>query len=579
MRTLLSRGALLITIMPVLLIFQNLAYNTETASLRNTELAGSPLSMCRTGGQYQLDIMINYSEPIAPRLEGLGNTHFEITTSVPECQDFFDQGMRLVYGFNHAEAHRSFTEASRLDPDCAMAKWGIALALGPNINDPFPDLARQKLAYQAIQESKSLLDDENELERSLIEALSARCTNVESEQQSLNLSYAAAMEPVYGAHMDHPEVGILYAASKMNTMPWNYYDEDKNPRPGTQGTIAALEKVIAESNHPGAHHYFIHIIEAADPDRAIATADILGDMMPGAGHMVHMPSHIYIGVGMYEQAAERNRKAILADEEYIAQCQAQGIYPLAYYPHNIHFLWAAASLQGNSEEAIDAAREVALKVPANQALAIPFIQDYLSVPLQAYVRFGKWNDILSTPQPDESLLHVNLMWHYARGMAFVRRGNYELADSELTAVKELANKPEMQELYAAYNNPTSHVGEIAYHALAGELAAARTNYSEAVELLTKAVELEDELVYQEPSAWHYPMRHSLGAVLLDAGELSEAEEVYRDDLQIWRQNGWSLYGLIQSLQRQGKHEEVAKTKKQFDQAWQYADVTLTSSRM
>ena len=546
----------------------------------DTEEAIKPtFTMCRTGGSFVLEPLINYNEPIAPMLEGLGDLHFSVTTESAEAQAFFDQGLRLVYSFNHAEAYRAFQEASRLDPGMSMAYWGQALALGPNINDPLPDMTRQSIAKLAIDEAVEKMGSTSKLEQALVSAYQSRCTNQEVDQVLLNEAYMKKMERVYADFVDHPEVGVLFAASIMNTMPWNYYDENREPKPMTTKTVDALQKVIdIDPDHPGAHHYFIHIIEAVDPDAAIATADLLGDLMPAAGHLVHMPSHIYIGVGMYEKAAEANRKATKADEAYIAQCQAQGMYPLVYYPHNIHFLWAAATMLGNSEEAIDAAEKVALRIPREQAMQLPFLQDFMSVPYQAFVRFGQWNDMLSMPGPDTSLLHTRMMWHYGRGMALARTDLLDLADAELAHVQTIASDPRSEELLAAYMNPTASVGQVAAASLAGEIAAERGNLDEAIRLLTEAVNHEMALAYQEPSAWHYPVRHALGAVLLQAGKPGEAESVYRADLEKNRDNGWSLFGLYQSLLDQGQIEEAKKVKVKFEAAWQHADVALTASR-
>ncbi|NND34263.1 MAG: hypothetical protein HKN76_16880 [Saprospiraceae bacterium] len=538
------------------------------------------LSMCGRGGAtFNFDLTGDGSLPVAPKLKGLGEQHFEITTESAEAQEFFNQGMRLVYGFNHAEALRSFQEAARLDPDCAMAYWGQALAVGPNINDPFPDMERQKQAFESINKAAALTGKITEMEKALINAYKARCTDQEIEQQNLNIAYFQEMQKVYESYPDHPETGILYAASIMNTMPWDYYDGEKNPRENTDACVAALRKVIEKyPKHPGGHHYFIHIIEAKDPNQAIPSADVLDDLAPAAGHLIHMPSHIYIGVGMYAEAADNNRRAILADENYIAQCQAQGVYPLAYYPHNLHFLWAAASMLGRSEEAINAAEKVADKVPVSMALDIPFIQDFMAVPLQAYTRFGKWNEILTTPDPGATYLHTSMMWHYARGMAFTRKGDVEKAKDELQQVKKYAADPAAETLLAAYNNPTSNVGKIAIEALAGEIAASEGKTDEALEHLSAAVKHEDALIYQEPAAWHAPTRQYLGALLLENGKAAEAEKIYRKDLEINRDNGWSLFGLSQSLAAQGKSIEAQQTREAFQRAWSLADVALAASR-
>lgn len=576
---------LMVTLLPMSVLFTNFKMTSFFLSRANENNKpnlnpNEGLSMCGLGGtQFNFDIVGDGSVPVAPKLAGLSNLHFKITTKSAEAQEFFDQGLRLVYAFNHGEALRSFQEAARLDPDCAMAYWGQALSVGPNINDPLPDMERQTQAFEAVNKAISKLSETSDLEKDLINAYRSRCTNQETEQQNLNVAYLEEMSSLYERYPDHPEVGTLYAAAIMNTMPWDYFDGDKNPRENTEACIAALKKVIREyPEHIGGHHYFIHIIEAKDPDQAINTADVLDDLAPAAGHLVHMPSHIYIGVGMYAEAADNNRRAIQADEEYIAQCQAQGVYPLAYYPHNLHFLWAATSMMGRSAEAIDVGEKVADKVPLAMGVDLPFIQDFMAVPLQAYTRFGKWNQILTTPPPGEQFIHASMMWHYARGLALTRRGNTEAARMELNQVIRYAEDPAAESLLAAYNNPTSKVGQIAIEALAGEISLAEGKHQEAIEHLSAAVKHEDALVYQEPAAWHAPTRQYLGAALLETGQAAQAEAVYRADLQRNRSNGWSLFGLYQSLTAQGKASEAAEIREDFQKAWVHADIALTSSR-
>ena len=538
------------------------------------------LVMCGQGGAaFDFDITGDGSVAIAPKLDGLGELDFKVSTASEEAQYFFNQGMKLVYGFNHAEALRSFQEAARLDPGCAMAYWGQALSVGPNINDPLPNLERQVQASDAIEKALTHLEGTTDLEKDLIRAYESRCTREEVEQMSLNESYLGAMSPVYDSYRDHPDVATLYAAAIMNTMPWDYYTERKEPKPNTSKCVAALKEVIGHTpNHMGAHHYFIHIIEAADPHQAMPSAAALEHLAPAAGHLVHMPSHIYIVTGHYASAASVNRRAIKADEAYIAQCQAQGLYPLSYYPHNLHFLWAATSMLGRSEEAINTGVKVAMKAPLSMAVEAPFLQDFLAVPFQAYTRFGKWNEILTSPPPGEDFIHTRMMWHYARGMAMVRLGQVDSAEKELMAVQTILKNPVTEELFAAYNNATYHVGTIAQQSLHAEIEYARGDAATAIELLQNAVVAEDNLVYQEPAAWHAPVRHYLGAILLEQGMPEAAEAVYREDLTKNPNNGWALFGLHQSLIHQGKQTEAANVKDQFEDAWQHADVALTSSR-
>lgn len=522
---------------------------------------------------------VDTTQQIAPLFANLGNLHFEISTKDQKAQTYFDQGVKLTYAFNHAEAHRSFMEASRLDPKSAMSYWGQAYTLGPNINDPLPDNERRKKSYEAILKAKNLVQSSSSKEKALIEALSHRYSGDSTKEISeLNMSYMDAMAKVAEQFPEDAHIQTLYAASIMNTMPWNYWDNEGNPAPNTLKAKAALEKAMKlDPDHPGAHHYYIHMVELPRPDLAIPSADKLGSLMPAAGHIVHMPSHIYIRVGRYADAVKVNQAAILADEDYISQCYSQGMYPLGYYPHNLHFLWSASTLLGNSDLAIDAAKKTAEKVPIGEMVTLPFLQDFASTPLLAYTRFGKWNEILTIPYPGDQFKHLKLIWHYARGIAFVRKNNIKEAKEELEALKLLNSDPELETIVANYTNPSSKIAQIAYRVVAGEIANAEDNVPEALEHLKQAVFYEDQLIYSEPTAWHIPVRQTLGAVLLKAEKYEAAEKVYREDLGILRQNGWSLMGLYESLFNQNKLGEAKKIRQEFDKAWKHADIALKTS--
>ena len=413
----------------------------------------------------------------------------------------------------------------------------------------------------------------------MIEALTFRYSDdLTKDVAELNMEYMHAMSEVVQKYPEDADVQTLYAASVMNTVPWNYWDAEGNPSPNITEAKAALETAIAiNPNHPGAHHYYIHMVELPTPDLAVPSADILGNLMPAAGHIVHMPSHIYIRVGRYRDAVTANQAAILADEDYISQCYAQGLYPLGYYPHNIHFLWSAASLLGDSKIAIDAARKTAEKVPTGELVNLTFLQDFASTPLLAYTRFGKWNEILTIPGPSPEIKHLSLIRHYARGMAFIRKNNVIEAQEELDAIAALRKDPDLELLIATANNPSSSIATIAYEVVAGELAALKGDLPEAITHFENAVAAEDALVYTEPAAWHIPTRQNLGAALLKAGDYEEAEKIYREDLDVLRQNGWSLMGLYQSLMAQGKIDEAKLIKLEFDSAWEYADIEITTS--
>lgn len=522
---------------------------------------------------------VDTTQQIAPLFENLGNLEFKISTKEELAQTFFNQGLKLTYAFNHAEAHRSFLEASRLDPNSAMTFWGQAYTLGPNINDPLPDDERKAKCMEALDKALKYSAKATPKEQAMIEALKSRYSaDLTKDVAVLNMDYMHAMANVHQKFPKDADVQVLYAASVMNTVPWNYWDADGNPSPNISEAKAALEKAMEiNPDHPGAHHYYIHMVELPKPDLAVASADKLGGLMPAAGHIVHMPSHIYIRVGRYKDAVESNQKAILADEDYISQCYSQGLYPLGYYPHNIHFLWSAASLLGDSQIAIDAAKKTAEKVPAGQLVELPFLQDFASTPLLAYTRFGKWNDILTIPAPSSEIKHLTLMRHYARGIAFIRKGNAKEAQEELEAIAEIKKDPELKDLIATAHNDSQSIANLAYEVVAGELAALRGDLSKAVKHLEKAVEFEDGLTYTEPAAWHIPTRQNLGAILLNAKKYDEAEKVFRADLKILRQNGWSLMGLHKTLQAQGKIEEAKTIKAEFDSAWEHADIELETS--
>ncbi len=521
---------------------------------------------------------VDTTQQIAPLFENLGNLNFTISTATPKAQTFFNQGLKLTYAFNHAEAHRSFMEASRLDPKSAMTYWGQAYTLGPNINDTAPDDERKNKINEALKKAEKYAATATKKEQALIKALSSRYSeDLTKDIAELNMAYMHAMAKVVKEYPKDADVQILYAASVMNTVPWDYWDADGNPSPNITEAKAALEKAmkIAPDN-PGGHHYYIHMVELPKPDLAVPSAEKLGTLMPAAGHIVHMPSHIYIRVGRYLDAVTANQAAILADEDYISQCYAQGLYPLAYYPHNLHFLWSAASLLGDSKIAIDAAKKTAEKVPTGELVTLTFLQDFAATPLLAYTRFGKWNEILTIPSPNAEIKHLNLIRHYARGIAFIRKGDAKEAQEELEAIAVLKSDPELENLVVNKNTSLS-IAKIAYEVVAGELAALEGDYTIAIKHLTKAVTFEDSLNYTEPAAWHIPTRQNLGAILLKSKKYKDAEKIYKEDLDVLRQNGWSLIGLYNSLTAQGKMEEAKEIKQEFNKAWEHADIKIDTS--
>lgn len=516
---------------------------------------------------------------IAPVLEGLGHHSREITASSERAKQFFNQGLRLTYGFNHKEALRAFKEAVRLDPNCAMAYWGWALVLGPNLNLPMrPEVVSQ--AKEAIQQAVALKDKVTEVERDFIDALAMRYGEEGlDERADLDAAYALAMGLLHQKYAQDPDAGTLYAAALMNLSPWDYWTPDGRPKGRTNEILAVLESAIEHTpEHEGALHYYIHAVEAVNVERGIAAADTLRGRAPGAGHLIHMPSHIYMQVGRFAEAFEANVLAAKADEGYITQCQAQGIYPLNYYPHNVHFLVWAGMMQGRSAATLEASGRVASKVPADhRGNDWANYQTFLSMPLYTMVRFGMWDEILKAEEPAAELLYWKGISHYARGLAHSQLGNKKRAREELSALVAISADPATSGVLVSSSNAGTLL-TIATEVLTGELAAAAGHYDQAISHLDRAVRLQDSLRYNEPPAWPYPVRHTLGAMLLDAGRANEAEVVYWQDLTKNRENGYSLFGLSQALRVQGKTAAAVDAFARFETAWSEADVKLISSR-
>jgi len=517
---------------------------------------------------------------IAPRLQNLGDYKHPVTTSSPRAQLFFNQGLTLTFGFNHREAGRSFREVARLDPDCAMAYWGQALVLGPNINMPMPPSAEPQ-AYELIQKAVALKAKVSERERAYIDALATRYSNEDKpNRKALDRAYAQAVRQLSERYPDDLDAATLYAEALMDLRPWNYWTRDMRPYPETMEILRVLESVLKRNpNHPLGIHLYIHTVELARPELAEAGADRLGKLAPGAGHLVHMPSHIYRRVGRYTEASRSNELAILADEDYITQCRAQGLYPLAYYPHNIHFLWDSATMEGRSRVAIDSARKVAASIPADAWREIPLLHQFFVTPLYALTRFGKWEEILREPRPSADSLFWTGIWHYARGLAFTATNRLAEASQELQALQAIANDKSLDGLRVTFSaNGATPILAVATDTLAGELAAKQGAFEKAIAHLHRGVLLEDSLIYNEPPDWHIPVRQTLGAVLLEAGRAAEAETVYWEDLKRNPENGWSLFGLMKSLKAQGRTEQAEEIEERFRKAWTRANVTLTASR-
>jgi tetratricopeptide (TPR) repeat protein len=515
-----------------------------------------------------------------PLFEDLGSHHVAISTRVPAAQQYFDQGMRLVYGFNHPEAIRAFDEAARLDADCAICHWGAALAFGPNINAPM-DSASGVAAYQHLREAIALRSKASARERAFIDALAKRyALPLPADRAPLDSAYAHAMADVVRRYPKDLDAATLYAEALMDLRPWNFWRKDGSPYPGTDVILAQLERVMkADSDHPGACHYYIHAVEAMAPERAVACAERLAALMPGAGHIVHMPGHIYIRVGRYDDAIKANEHAVHTDETYIEREKPSGFYPIGYYPHNLHFLAFAASMAGRSAEAIDAARKTSEKTPAEVARQAPPLEALHTYTPLTLVTFGKWDEVLAAPLPPSDLRLSTGLAYYARGVAHAARGQWPQARAALDTVKAIAagTSPHDQIALSAGGGENRTIMDIAMHALTGEIAD-RSGQSDAASHFQEAVQLQDTFNYTEPPQWYYPMRHSLGAVLLRQGKAAEAERVYQEDLNNFPENGWALFGLMKALQAQGKVAEARTVEARFQKAWAGADVTLTASR-
>jgi tetratricopeptide (TPR) repeat protein len=513
--------------------------------------------------------------PIAPRLQNLGVHTFKVTTKSARAQLFINQGVNLAYGFNHAEAARAFAEAARLDPQCPMAYWGHALVLGPNINAPMnPD--DEPKARDLIQRALVLKTRGTPRERAYIDALALRYTGKAEDRAQANRAFADAMRKVVKTHPADLDAKTIFAESLMDLRPWNYWTRDGQPYAETHEIQRTLAAVLAKHpNHPGALHYWIHLWEPTDtPERAEAEADRLLTLMPGAGHIVHMPAHIYMRVGRHADVVRSNQMAAKADEDYIAQCQAQGIYPLAYYPHNLHFIWMGGTAGGQRKVALDAARKVADAIPQEALNSVPILQGFLVVPYWAMVRFSQWDDILKDAGPRHETPFTRGAWRFARAMALTATDRLPEAEQELAALKTLVDDPSLKGPTTFSNNTGHAILRIAPEVVAGQIAAKRKDWDRAVLHLERAIRFEDSLIYQEPPDWHAPVRQNLGAVLLEAGRADEAEAVYWEDLKKNPGTGWSLFGLMQSLKAQGKNEEAAGVQKRFEEAWREADIKL-----
>lgn len=515
----------------------------------------------------------------AALIADLGTHHRAVTATSTDAQAFFDQGLRLTYGFNHDEAARSFARGAEIDPGCAMCFWGVAYTLGPNYNIPMlPD--RAKGAWEAITRAQRAVGvSGTAVEKALISALAKRYKGPEYVDPvgmaAFNLAYADAMRGVAHQFPDDDDVQVLFAEALMNLNPWKLWTSDGRPADGTVEIVSTLEDVLGRApTHPGANHYYIHAVEASkNPGRALASADRLGGLMPAAGHLVHMPAHIYQRVGKYAQASEANRRAIVADEAYLAKLTPPGYYPF-YLSHNHGFLAFSTSMEGKSAESLAAATKSAGTMPKDVVCGMPGMDFFWSEPLLVMVRFGRWDDILAAPRPDAKYAALTALWHHARGMALASKGHPTEARAELAEIQRIGKEVPADLLTGL--NAGKAVLDVAGKVLEARIAEAEKNPG-AIELWEAAVVAEDALSYNEPADWFYPVRHYLGAALLDAKRAKEAEKVYRADLARNPGNGWSLFGVWKSLEAQKRKKDATAAEAEFKKAWPAPDLQLTRS--
>jgi tetratricopeptide (TPR) repeat protein len=520
-----------------------------------------------------------HNQPSASKatlMSGLSDLHHPVTTSNPEAQKFFDQGLRLIFAFNHEEATGSFQRAAQLDPKMAMAYWGIAESIGPNYNDP-ADPERFKKAHEAIAKAGELAATASPSEKAYIAAMAVRFpADPNADKRQAAERYRNAMGDLVKQFPDDLDAATLFAEAGMNLHPWGLWHPDGTPEGGTEDIVEALESVLRrDPNHIGAIHYYIHAVEASpSPERALAAANRLAALAPAAGHLVHMPGHVYIRTGDFESAVKTNQLAAAADRSYLQASGSQGMYGAMYYSHNLHFIAACASMNGNYAEAHKAGEMLAAHV-GPLVKDIPPLEGFMTVPIAVEVRFQKWDQILSMPQPAASMKTTTVFWHFARGMALAAKGKVAEAEAEYKIVADAADKTPPDLVFAMpVNNKTKDVLNIARNVLGAKIALAKRDSANAITLLRQAVAIQDSLKYDEPPDWFFPVRESLGAVLLINGNAAEAEKIFREDLNRNPRNPRSLFGLSETLRAQNRAYDAQFVDKQFQTNWKSTEIKL-----
>src|SRR5712692_2190979 len=505
----------------------------------------------------------------ATLLSGLGDLHHPVSTKNPQAQQFFDQGLRLIYAFNHDEAARSFQRAADLDPKLAIAYWGVAEAVGPNYNDPASD-DRFALAHQAVQKAVDLSGNASPVEQAYIQAMELRFpADPKADRRHAAEAYHDAMREVAKRFPDDLDAATLFAESGMDLHPWGLWRHDGTPEAGTEEIVATLESVIKrDPNHMGAVHYYIHAVEASSsPERALAGANKLAAMAPAAGHLVHMPAHVYIRTGDYASAVKTNEDAAVVDRAYIKASGAQGLYPMMYYSHNLHFIAMCSAMNGDYAEAQKNAAMLAAHVGPH-VKDMPPLEGFMTIPMAVDIRFHKWDEILKMPKPNADMKTTTVFWHFGRGMALAAKGKISDAEAEHKAVAEAeANTPEDVVFAMPVNNKAKDVLAVARDVLGGKIAFAKKDNAAAIALLQNAVAMQDSLKYSEPEDWFFPVRESLGAALLVNGDAAGAEKVFREDLDRHPRNPRSLFGLEQALKAQNRDYDAGFVQKQFRASW------------
>ena len=513
-----------------------------------------------------------------PLIEGLFSLNYPVTTKSPKALAYFNQGLALTYGFDHADAEVSFLEAIKHDPDCAMAYWGVAYVLGPNINAPMDDNVVPR-AYKMARQALALADKVSEKEKRLIKALAKRYGPEPVQDRSmLDKAYAEAMKKVYIDYPDDPDIGVLTAEALMDLHPWNYWTKEGDPQPWTASIKGILEKIVRDNpDHPQAHHLYIHLMEnSPTPEVTVRSADVIGRLMPASGHLVHMASHAYYAAGLYHDCSLSNERALGVDQMLLASFDTKGLYQLAYVPHVLHFLLACYTMEGRSQDAILVSRTLAEGINQQdmRAPGLGTLQHFYLTPYYTLVRFGRWEEILEEEPPADDLVYPRGMYHYARGMAYAKTDEVEKGRVELSFLQILLREKSLDSLAIWDMNKAINLLAIAYEVLGGELALAENKMAEAVAHLERGVAMEENLHFDEPPTWYFPVRQALGALLLKLDRAAEAEAVFKKDLQKNLENPWSLLGLAQSLKAQGKKELVPDVEKRFRRAWSRADLKL-----